>query len=637
MDRVSKINVEGHEYFFTTGQAAEASCSTAATGYTKYLTFEEEVSLTPGMMLSIEFLHGNTAGFEGEVTVYSSDGETFYYDQAKTEIIIFPPADCYQLEHISGEEYSYRAFIVFSINNVHIPLYDSDGHPCGGPLWADGDTLVLLYFTNKLVLLQAKINTTDTVQESNMLPVTSNAAAQAVSAEATNRDSAIAGAITSLLSKIATQFSTSSTYYKDSYVSYEGSIYRCTASSHTGAWSAGDFTEVNLANDLMDIIKSMSGGSHIDMNEIAELFNINKNVSNINMFEFKGMLLSVDNRLLSVDDLYIKRSNNLVVYANSSNNIFLIIDLKDCIVYHTYNNQYAVIDSTIMFDQKSSSYVDILKIAYNGIKITGQPYMSGVSSSKRYIGTDGTKNIYFISNNYVYYVSLYSSYSSPTQKMSGNGIVKGKDILLVTSADGIYTLDILLNSTPVRVFTSASSYPCFGKNKFAALVGSTVYYSEDTINWNATSMTGVSELYFSCGKFVARKSSGDIYYSDDLSEWKLSVITTTTGTFTDTVFIWGNYYTRDFEIIVPLQDANNYAWSSNIWVVGDYAYKFESNTLYRKSKIEDDTQYIQVGGNIYSNNIFVGDKFMAVISNYYKMIASPLYECGGNWCRMSLN
>lgn len=65
------------------------------------------------------------------------------------------------------------------------------------------------------------------------------------------------------LSAIAPEFSTSTAYAIDDYVTYEGKLYRCTTAHAAGAWNASDFTETNVAaskaNKSTSTVETLSG------------------------------------------------------------------------------------------------------------------------------------------------------------------------------------------------------------------------------------------------------------------------------------------------------------------------------------------------------------------------------------------
>lgn len=450
----------------------------------------------------------------------------------------------------------------------------------------------------------------------------------AVGAEATARDTAIANAITSLLAKIATQFSSSAVYTKDTYVSYEGSIYRC-VNNHTGAWSAGDFTEVNLANDLMQIIKSMSGGSSIDMNEIAELFDIDKNS------EFVGKLIPYNGNVVRLR-IFGDLSNNKILTDVSD----IVRGIDFCIFKLRNNNSsmvsqvYADLAKGILYVKSLTStgcisfgYVTLYVNSYQaqmsealtGADITSVAYVSQQFNLNNVMSTccDSRRVLALIYNGYVYWSEGNPTFS---QSIAGNRIICVNNLFVISSANGIYTT-YGMSWSPVQKSSLSASHICFGKNKFAMLHSNTVYYSNDLSTWLATTMTGVTELYFSCNKFVARDSSGHIYYSEDLEEWKQSPIVTTSGVFLDTVFTWGTNYTRDFINVQIISSSMNY---------------------YTPRMIKGSTSYVDVSGDMvigltdlcavtYAINTSSGqnDKL------FY--LASPVIAGGGSAIRFPLN
>lgn len=200
MDKVTQVNIEGHNYGFVAGQAAKGSCTSQSADWVKAIVLPEGVTLVEGMVVATLFLNGNTTGFSDAITIYSSTENVYYYDPEMTEVVTLPPnPQCYIITHISGTQYSYRAFPVADINGQRFPICDSRGKPCGGPIWSAGDTIASLYLDDKLLMLHSTTTDqvqsgstlpvtsgavanykTDTIQSGNMLPVTSNAAAQAV-------------------------------------------------------------------------------------------------------------------------------------------------------------------------------------------------------------------------------------------------------------------------------------------------------------------------------------------------------------------------------------------------------------------------------------------------------------------------
>lgn len=174
MDKITQVNIEGHNYGFVAGQAVQGICGAQAADYVKTIVLPEGASLVEGMILLVTFVNNNTAGHEGAIPAYSSDGETFYYDQAMTQPITLPPVECYSMTLVSGDEYEYRAFIVWAVNGVSKPFCDSRGHPCGGGLWGAGDIVSVLVLEDKYIALQASsVTTTNEVIEGSSLPITS--------------------------------------------------------------------------------------------------------------------------------------------------------------------------------------------------------------------------------------------------------------------------------------------------------------------------------------------------------------------------------------------------------------------------------------------------------------------------------
>lgn len=151
MDKITQINVEGHNYGFVAGQAVKGVSGAAASEYVKIVILPEGSDIVEGMLIAVTFVNGNTAGFSGTKTVYSSNGTDFYWDDQLTDPITLPPQGCYTMTLISGQQYEYSAFPVLSMNGVVLPLCDSKGHPSGGPLWNSGDMVTFLYLDEKFV------------------------------------------------------------------------------------------------------------------------------------------------------------------------------------------------------------------------------------------------------------------------------------------------------------------------------------------------------------------------------------------------------------------------------------------------------------------------------------------------------
>lgn len=156
MEKVTKINVEGHEYGFAAGSVVEGSCASQASDWTKTVLLTGETGIVDGVFLSIKFTYGNTVGFDKPKTVYSSDGINFYYDQAMTEAVTLPPVRNYTATLVSGDEYLLEEYPVISIANVAYPVCSAHGKPCGGlNLWSDGDIAVILFTDSKFIVVTA--------------------------------------------------------------------------------------------------------------------------------------------------------------------------------------------------------------------------------------------------------------------------------------------------------------------------------------------------------------------------------------------------------------------------------------------------------------------------------------------------
>lgn len=176
MDKVTKINVEGHNYGFVAGQAVKGTCASQSADWVKTIVLPEGAELTEGMVVATFFLNTNSAGFSDPITIYSATENVYYYDPEMTQPVTLPPyEDCCIITYIGGTQYSYQAFPVAVINGVRMPICDSRGRPCGGPIWAAGDTIASLYLDSSLLMLHS--TTTDQVQSGSTLPVTSGAVA----------------------------------------------------------------------------------------------------------------------------------------------------------------------------------------------------------------------------------------------------------------------------------------------------------------------------------------------------------------------------------------------------------------------------------------------------------------------------
>jgi hypothetical protein len=181
MDKVTQVNIEGHNYGFVAGQAVKGSCTSNAGDWVKTIVLPEGAELTEGMVVATLFLNTNSVGFSDPITIYSATGNVYYYDPEMTEPVTLPPyEDCYIIEHVSGTEYTYQAFPVAVINGERVPVCDSRGRPCGGPIWSSGDTIASLYLDDKLLMLHS--TTVNQVITGSTLPVTSGAVAQTASA-----------------------------------------------------------------------------------------------------------------------------------------------------------------------------------------------------------------------------------------------------------------------------------------------------------------------------------------------------------------------------------------------------------------------------------------------------------------------
>jgi hypothetical protein len=217
MDKVTQINIEGHNYELLAGGTVEGTCASQGADWTKLLVLPEGAALVDGMFLAIAFTYGNTAGFDAPKTVYSDDGVNFYRDAQLTDAITLPDPRNYTVTLVSGEEYSLIEYPALYFQSEVFPVCDAKGHLRGGSLWKDGDTAVLLFVDDKFFVMSvsggggADINVyptmtdleqdlpnledgqfvateegetwalTDTVANGNMNAVTSNAVAQVTS------------------------------------------------------------------------------------------------------------------------------------------------------------------------------------------------------------------------------------------------------------------------------------------------------------------------------------------------------------------------------------------------------------------------------------------------------------------------
>jgi hypothetical protein len=174
-EKVTGVNVEGRNYEFLAGQAVRGACTALAADWVKPVTLPEGTLLVDGLIVAVMFVNGTSVGWSGTKTVYSSDGENFFYDQAMTDPVTLPPPDCYNVSLISGDEYSLSCFPVIVYGSHRLPVCDSRGHYAGGALWAAGDTVAALYLDEKFMLLYSVV---DEVKLGVSSPVSSNAVAR---------------------------------------------------------------------------------------------------------------------------------------------------------------------------------------------------------------------------------------------------------------------------------------------------------------------------------------------------------------------------------------------------------------------------------------------------------------------------
>lgn len=174
MDKVTQVNIEGHNYEFVAGQAVSGVCSSSAASYIKVITLPEGADVVPGMLIAVRFSEGNTAGYELPQTVYSSDGVSYYWDSQLTDPVTLPPAGCYEITPVSGQQFSFTAWPIISVAGRAKPLCDCRGHKRGGSLWDAGDVIVVLALDNAYIAVALA---TSTVASGYLLPVTSDAVA----------------------------------------------------------------------------------------------------------------------------------------------------------------------------------------------------------------------------------------------------------------------------------------------------------------------------------------------------------------------------------------------------------------------------------------------------------------------------
>lgn len=174
-DKVTGVNVEGRNYEFLAGQAVKGACTALATDWVKPITLPQGTLLVNGLIVAVMFVNGTSVGWSGTKTVYSSDGENFFYDQAMTDPVTLPQPECYEIDPVQGDEYLLSCFPVVIYGTHRLPVCDSRGHYAGGALWAAGDTVAALYLDEKFMLLYSVV---DEVKLGVPSPVSSNAVAR---------------------------------------------------------------------------------------------------------------------------------------------------------------------------------------------------------------------------------------------------------------------------------------------------------------------------------------------------------------------------------------------------------------------------------------------------------------------------
>lgn len=156
MDKVTQINVEGHNYGFVAGNAIKAVCGAASADYIKTVLMPEGANVEEGMLIAVTFSNGNSAGYAEAQDAYSSDGETFYWDELLTDPITLPPQGCYEMTLDTGEHYFYTAYPCLSFGGNSYPVCMSNGKPFGGEIWDSGDIVIFLFLDNKMLSLISK-------------------------------------------------------------------------------------------------------------------------------------------------------------------------------------------------------------------------------------------------------------------------------------------------------------------------------------------------------------------------------------------------------------------------------------------------------------------------------------------------
>jgi hypothetical protein len=182
-NKVTGVNVEGRLYEFLAGQAVRGSCTALASDWIKPIVLPEGVALVDGILLVVSFLNGNSVGLDEPVSIYSSDGENFFYDQSLTDPVTFPPADCYEVEFVSGQEYSYMNWPCMQYGDTILPIRNPRGHTVAADAWDGGDIIPAVFMTDLFILLLGGGGggaAVDVVEDDNMNAVTSNAVSQAL-------------------------------------------------------------------------------------------------------------------------------------------------------------------------------------------------------------------------------------------------------------------------------------------------------------------------------------------------------------------------------------------------------------------------------------------------------------------------
>lgn len=159
MDKVSRINVEGRDYEVLSGGAVRGASASLANDWTKTVVLPQGAEPLDGIFLVVTFVYGNSVGTTKPQTVYSSDGQTFYADEALTVPVTLPDPQNYSVTLVSGEEYSLQTYPVLNVNGAIFPVCNAKGYLCGGDkLWSPGDKVVILISDGYAQIMSAGIS-----------------------------------------------------------------------------------------------------------------------------------------------------------------------------------------------------------------------------------------------------------------------------------------------------------------------------------------------------------------------------------------------------------------------------------------------------------------------------------------------